>query len=265
MFNNLIESSSHAKEFKRRGSFLLLTTATYLVLFVITGVASIYAYDAHLETQNTELEITFMPVVQPEPAPEVIRNTIRSAPNSNTPVTRSTRTELFDSVSNPNNMPPTVSTLAQTVPPARPDSVRDAINADPVAPPSSGSRGTGGTGNTPVVNIPDIPPLPPEPKKQDIPKVLNVSKDVLQGKAISLPRPNYPLMAKNIRVQGPVTVQVLIDEEGRVISAKAVSGHPLLVPGAIGAARQARFSPTKLGDQPVKVSGVITYNFVLNQ
>ena len=61
MFNNLIESSSHAKEFKRRGSFLLFTTATYLVLFVVTGVVSIYAYDAHLESQNTELEITFVP------------------------------------------------------------------------------------------------------------------------------------------------------------------------------------------------------------
>ena len=55
MFNNLIESSSHAKEFKRRGSFLLFTTATYVVLFVVTGVISIYAYDARLEQQNLEL------------------------------------------------------------------------------------------------------------------------------------------------------------------------------------------------------------------
>ena len=52
MFSNLIESSSHKKEFKRRGSFLLFTTATYVVLFVITGVISIYAYDARLEKQN---------------------------------------------------------------------------------------------------------------------------------------------------------------------------------------------------------------------
>ena len=52
MFNNLIESSSHAKEFKRRGSFLLFTTATYVVLFAVTGVISIHAYDAHLESQS---------------------------------------------------------------------------------------------------------------------------------------------------------------------------------------------------------------------
>src|ERR1700754_1876742 len=48
MFNNLIESSSHAKEYKRRGSFLLFTGAVYVALFAVTGVVSIYAYDAHL-------------------------------------------------------------------------------------------------------------------------------------------------------------------------------------------------------------------------
>src|ERR671919_2002223 len=84
MFNNLIESSSHVKEFKRRGSFLLFTTATYLVLFVVSGVVSIYAYDAHLETQNTELEITFVPLRPTEETPQPVRNTIRSASNSDT-------------------------------------------------------------------------------------------------------------------------------------------------------------------------------------
>jgi len=69
MFNNLIESTSHAQEFKRRGSFLLFTTATYLVLFVIAGVASIYAYDAHLDSQRTELEITFIPIGPPQSEP----------------------------------------------------------------------------------------------------------------------------------------------------------------------------------------------------
>src|SRR5688572_33071134 len=78
MFNNLIESSSHAKEFKRRGSFLLFTTATYLMLFAVTGVVSIYAYDAHLEARSTELELlTFVPVPPPDTPAELPRNTIR--------------------------------------------------------------------------------------------------------------------------------------------------------------------------------------------
>ena len=114
MFNNLIESSSHAKEFKRRGSFLLFTTATYAVLFVVTGVVSIYAYDAHLETQGTELEITFVPLRPTEEEPQPVKNTIRSASNSDSNETRSTRTRLIDSVDNPNNVPPKISTVAES-------------------------------------------------------------------------------------------------------------------------------------------------------
>jgi protein TonB len=86
---------------------------------------------------------------------------------------------------------------------------------------------------------------------------------VLNGLALSLPKPSYPPIAKQARVQGAVNVQVLIDETGKVISAKAVSGSPLLMHAAQQAAFGARFSPTKLGDQAVKVSGVITYNFML--
>ena len=62
MFNNLIESSSHAGEFKRRGSFVLFTSATYVLLFVVAGVMSIYAYDARLSDPSTEMElISFIP------------------------------------------------------------------------------------------------------------------------------------------------------------------------------------------------------------
>ncbi|MGA9994356.1 MAG: energy transducer TonB, partial [Pyrinomonadaceae bacterium] len=85
---------------------------------------------------------------------------------------------------------------------------------------------------------------------------------VLNGKAISLPKPPYPSIARAAHASGTVTVQVTIDENGNVISARAVSGHPLLQAAAVSAARGARFSPTKLSGQPVKVTGVITYNFV---
>jgi outer membrane biosynthesis protein TonB len=58
---------------------------------------------------------------------------------------------------------------------------------------------------------------------------------------------------------------VLIDETGKVISAKAISGHPLFIAEAQRAAMLARFSPTTISDHAVKVSGVITYNFVMQQ
>jgi TonB family protein len=89
-----------------------------------------------------------------------------------------------------------------------------------------------------------------------------VSGGVLNGKAISLVKPVYPAAAKAVRASGTVSVQVLIDEEGTVVTANAVSGHPLLRAASEQAARSSKFSPTTLSGQPVKVSGIIVYNFV---
>jgi TonB family protein len=89
-----------------------------------------------------------------------------------------------------------------------------------------------------------------------------ISAGVVNGKAVTLPKPEYPAAAKAVRAGGSVNVQVLIDENGDVISAKAVSGHPLLQSAAVQAARQAKFKPTTLSGQPVKVTGIIVYNFV---
>ena len=83
-------------------------------------------------------------------------------------------------------------------------------------------------------------------------------------KALELPPPTYPAIARQIKLRGSVTVQVLIDESGKVVSAKALSGHTAFIDAAESAARRARFSPTTINDQPVKVQGVITYNFVMN-
>ena len=99
-------------------------------------------------------------------------------------------------------------------------------------------------------------------KPSPTPRRAPISGGVLNGKAISLPKPPYPAIAKAARASGTVTVQVTIDESGKVISARAVGGHPLLQQAAVQAAYGARFSPTQLSGQPVKVTGVITYNFV---
>lgn len=90
-----------------------------------------------------------------------------------------------------------------------------------------------------------------------------VAGSVLNGRAISKPQPPYPPLARSVRASGSVTVKIVVDERGGVISAEAVSGHPLLRSAAEEAASQARFTPTLLSGEPVKVSGVITYNFVL--
>jgi TonB family protein len=87
--------------------------------------------------------------------------------------------------------------------------------------------------------------------------------EVLNSTAISLPRPPYPPIAKAAHVSGPVRVKVVIDETGQVIRAHAIDGHPLLQAAAVQAAAAAKFPPTKLSGQPVKVTGVIIYNFSL--
>jgi TonB family protein len=111
-----------------------------------------------------------------------------------------------------------------------------------------------------AVNIESEPP-PPAPR----PILKPVSGGVLNGTALSLPSPNYPETARRLRTAGVVTVEVVVDETGKVISAVATAGPSLLKDVAVQAALRARFSPTKLSGQPVKVSGIINYKFALTQ
>jgi TonB family protein len=85
---------------------------------------------------------------------------------------------------------------------------------------------------------------------------------VLNGKTTSMPVPEYPAMARNAHVSGSVNVRVVIDGEGNVVEATAVSGHPLLRAAAMAAAKEAKLAPTRLNGEPVAVSGVLVYNFV---
>ncbi len=110
-----------------------------------------------------------------------------------------------------------------------------------------------------VVNLDAEPPPPPGPR----PILKPISGGVLNGTALSLPQPIYPESAKRMRTAGIVTVEVVLDETGKVVSANATSGPGILRDAAIQAALKARFSPTKLSGQPVKVSGIINYKFAL--
>jgi TonB family protein len=85
----------------------------------------------------------------------------------------------------------------------------------------------------------------------------------LKDQLISAPNPPYPPIAKAARAEGTVTVRITVDEDGNVISAEAVGGHPLLYTASVKAARGAKFRPTVVDGKPVKVTGVIGFNFVL--
>ncbi|HEX8773596.1 MAG TPA: energy transducer TonB [Pyrinomonadaceae bacterium] len=117
--------------------------------------------------------------------------------------------------------------------------------------------------NSPVVKV-DAGGEPPSSRPAPKPLTKPVSGGVLNGAAIDLPKPEYPEIAKRARALGMVTVEVVIDETGKVISARASSGPTLLRDTAVKAALRARFSPTKLSGQPVKIAGLLNYNFSID-
>ncbi len=257
MFENLVESSSHKDDLSRKGSFILVTALVYGVLGLAFFVAGIYWYDAHLDTQTLELTTLVAPVPVPQQAKQPDK---QEAKPQKVEQNVDVRKELIADVTRTELVPKEISAKASNIPPVRRGvtTVLGGSDSDASAPLPVGS-GSGTTVAGPTkVNIADEPPPPPAPTPPRAP----ISGGVLNGKAISLPKPPYPPIAKQAHASGTVVVQVTIDENGNVISAHAVSGHPLLQAVAVAAARGARFSPTKLSGQPVKVTGVITYNFV---
>ena len=258
MFENLVESGSHKEDAKRKGSFLLITLVVYLVLIAAGLIAGILMAPAYIDQQTLELTALIAPVPvqqqqqqKEQPKPEKVEIT------KNVDV----RKELIADVSRADLVPKTISAKASDVPPVRKGVVTmvGSSNSNAVAPIAPGA----GTGNIisagpAKVDIKDEPPPPPPKPTPHAP----ISGGVLNGKAIRLVQPTYPAMARTAHVSGQVSVQVLIDENGNVIAAHASSGHPLLQPAAVAAARASKFTPTKLSGQPVKVNGVIIYNFV---
>ena len=259
MFDNLVESSSHKNDIARKGSFIGVTALIYGVLLVTFFVAGIYWYDAKLGEMELELTtlVAPVPVPQQEKQPEQKQEAKPQKVEQNVDV----RKELIASVDRTELVPKEVSAKASDIPPVRRGVTTVLGNeSSNAAAPMPAGPGAGTVVAAPTkVSIADEPP-PPEAKPT--PPRAPISGGVLNGKAISLPKPAYPPIARAAHAAGTVVVQVLIDENGSVVSAHAVSGHPLLQAAAVGAAKQARFSPTKLSGQPVKVTGVIQYNFV---
>ncbi|MGZ8921515.1 MAG: energy transducer TonB [Limisphaerales bacterium] len=267
MFTNLIELSADKSALKRRSSFFLATVAGYALFLFAAGIVGVLTYDAQVEAQTTNLLVEmWIPTVNREPEPERPRDSspVQRPRQANAPVDRNVtepvRKEGVTTTNDPTRVPENVGTTASNVPPVTGSFRIGNRNVDPpsVLPGMSGCVSCGAGPLTVVETV--TPPLPPTPPK---PSTLRVSPGVIIAKVVELPKPTYPVLAKQARIQGLVNVQILVDETGKVISAQAVKGSAMLTKAAEDAARRARFTPTKLGDQPVKVQGVITYNFVL--
>lgn len=268
MLDQLVESKNNSAENRRKSRFLLVTLAIAVTVMISSWTYSLFAKDFGMG--NDELSLTTLvapvPIAEEEPPPEPEKKPEQKEPDVDV------RKELIQNIfQTPVKPPDTISSTRNQVKEMRLDRITKlgssdsdtGAKVDPSMARTTDSGGTGGlsTGTgTGTTGGTDEDAPPPKATPKPVPKT--VSGGVLNGKATSLPKPAYPPAARAVRASGSVSVQVLISESGSVISANAVSGHPLLRAAAEGAARGARFSPTLLSGQPVKVSGVITYNFV---
>lgn len=276
MFKNLVESGSHARDLKRRGGFMAASVIFYAVALAVAGVGSIYAYNARLD-EREELEVLSLMAFVPRPAPAAEPAEQRRAEAR--PAAAASERQVAQ-VTEVVRVTPYATAPPKTNAPELPkgmDFVISNHNSVPTNVTNVGPTGPGGPGVPGVRTGPLVPggdeieappaktqPKPEPPPRQDPPQIVSVPSSVLVGKTISKPVPLYPVIAKQTRVQGTVPVQILVDETGAVVSAQATGGPALLQQAAVQAARRARFTPTILTGRPVKVSGVILYNFILN-
>jgi tetratricopeptide (TPR) repeat protein len=125
-----------------------------------------------------------------------------------------------------------------------------------------------GIPSTPPINVPEKPaPVTPTSTEATVSKedvklpVLRISEEVLRQAAVVLPEPQYPPYAELARASGPVQVELIIDQNGVVTTARATSGNPVLFDAATSAARKARFLMSAFSDRPTAAYSVLTYNF----
>jgi len=159
------------------------------------------------------------------------------------------------------------------------------IKEEELPPPTAGAAGVVGgvPGGVPggqmggviggiIGSVPTAAPPPPPPpvKKEEAPKPvvpqrIRVGGNVQQAKLVRQPKPVYPPLAKQARIQGVVKLNAIISKDGTIQNLSVLSGHPLLVPAAMEAVKQWVYAPTLLNGEPVEVVTQIDVNFTLSQ
>lgn len=268
MFEKLVESTLTGAELKPRRRIFAATLVSVTTMFAVAVVTSIYAADFDLGTSSFDIAELLTPVVEtepprePKPQPQQRSSNLPRSENN-----QIVRQVLMASTDDPSKVPDKTSAAVNPYASVDPSKYNVAktgrFDSDPGIPgggqegPGSGSGLRPDFGSNGEADKKAPPPVAPKPEKPKGP----VSGGVMTGKAKLLPKPTYSAAARSVGAQGSVTVQILVDETGKVISAKALSGNPLLRSAAVEAAWKAKFDPTKLSGVPVKVTGIISYNF----
>ncbi len=275
MLDQLVESRNHTSEHKKFGGFMLSTGIVLVTVLTVGLVLSLFNQNIALAADSLEISTLVAPVpveTTPEPINEPKPENVKTEQNNQSKIPVRTDNILRMDES-PNIIPDKVSVTPSTVQ-SRPNStfIIGKTNFTPVGQNSSPTgRGTvsnskevsGIVNNSkPIEKVEkDDTDIPPPITKKEVKPPTMISGGVVNGKARNLVMPSYPAAAKSVGAKGEVKVQVVIDEDGNVISASAVSGHPLLKTSAVNAARSSKFTPTTLTGQKVKVTGFIIYQF----
>ncbi len=270
MFDKLIESGSNTKDKKDRSSYFAVSTFLMSAALIAGLLVSIFGANYDIGNPNMDISQLLAPIEtkapEPEPQPKQESQPQSESRSTELPI----RTKAYQRIE---ETPKAVVPVA-TAPvdfkerPLGQFKIGD-TNVDPQnvggrtdGTSSATPKGSGDGPGTSASSERSTPPPPPIKKPEVNPNTV-VSLGAVNGKAITLPKPSYPPAAQAMRIEGAVQIQITIDKDGSVISAKAVGGHPTLRRAAENAARLARFSPTKLSNVPVKATGIITYNFKL--
>jgi TonB family protein len=264
MFDRMVELTEAGAVPSRKNYFVV--SAIVMGVLAITGVVvSIYADDYSLNA-SIELAELIAPVEMAQVAPQQPQPR-QSMPRTEQSSALPTRTIAQATVDDTRTVPTSISTTPNShlsIP--RGEYVLGTRDTTSVNDGSARDSGPVGTDSRQTSLATQSEPSKPSGEETPAPRTKKpgpiVSIGVANGRAILLPKPAYPAAAQAVGAAGTVEVQVLIDEAGHVLSARAASGNPLLRAAAERAAMSARFTPTLLSNVPVKVSGIITYNFV---
>ena len=277
MLDQLVESKNNSSGNRKLSGILLTTSLAVFSALTVALIFSLFSHSLAMGNENLDITALISPISPPDEAPPEPTKQTQSAEKTISQLP-SRQVDMLRIEESPKIIPKTVS-VTPNQQKSRP-AEKFKINGTDSPAMSSGDdtigRGNNNqTGGTSFADkddkpssvevkdkIPEPPPIiklipKPEPKIER-----TISGGVVNGKASYLAQPTYPTAARAVHAGGQVKVQVTIDEDGKVIAANVVSGHPLLQSAALSAAKSSKFTPTFLSQQKVKVSGFIVYNFV---
>lgn len=277
MLDNLVESKKYAGESRKfRGLFAV--TSVMMTMILLTGfVVNLFSQELALGADSFELSTLVAPVDVPPEKPPV--EMPQEQTKSNTPTKQDKVPTRKFNIQRTDESPVKVPDKISTTPSpnkARPNSYFQLSNMDsePTVKgvPSGTQKGIGSTSQGSIKTTPQVvaknevdeketPPVLTKPTPKVEKKKTIVTGGVVNGKATNLVKPVYSAAAKSVGAKGDVKIQVTISEDGNVISASVLDGHPLLRQSALQAAKSSKFTPTFLSGEKVQVQGFIIYRF----